>query len=118
MKNILIVDDDQDILRELRESLTENGYNVTFAADGSDAFEMLSSHNFDAAIIDIQIPNLTGIELLQWIKSKKSNTPVIIMSGHSDYIHIHADEIARANKFISKPFGIKDMLSALKEIVV
>ncbi|OGW33066.1 MAG: two-component system response regulator [Nitrospirae bacterium GWC2_42_7] len=81
---ILIVDDDQNILRLYKEELLEEGYEVVTAINGSEAMEKFEREVPDLVTLDIQLPDIDGIKLLRQMKEKRPRMPVI-MSTAFDY---------------------------------
>lgn len=116
MAKILIVDDEAELRNVLNDILVEQGYQIISAADGNEAKEKLKSHTFDLVISDIKMPNSDGIELLHWIKTNKP-TPVILISGYLDYAKSKSSDIALADEFMSKPFGIENLVKTVESIL-
>lgn len=81
---ILIVDDDQNILRLYKEELEEDGYVVVTASNGKEAIEQFDRESPDLVTLDIQLPDVDGIKLLRQMKEKRPRMP-IIMSTAFDY---------------------------------
>src|SRR5690349_14072130 len=79
--NILVVDDEGAIRYSISKTLQRVGYQVSAAASGEEALEMLAEQNFDVVLTDIRMPGLTGVELLAKIKEKAPDSIVILMTG-------------------------------------
>ncbi|MBF8287186.1 MAG: acetoacetate metabolism regulatory protein AtoC [Candidatus Rokubacteria bacterium] len=79
---VLVVDDEPSILRLLNEALTQWGYQVTTAANAREAIEALRTGLFDAAITDIRMPDMSGLELLREIKKHDDAIEVLVMTGY------------------------------------
>lgn len=100
---ILLVEDDNLFRSVIKRALLKKSCEVTEAQNGQVAKEMMLLQKFDLVISDIQMPHLTGIELLEWIK-QNFPTPVILMTGFSQALETKkADEIG-ADGFLAKPF--------------
>jgi DNA-binding NtrC family response regulator len=84
MATILVVDDDPDIRSLLTDFLTSEDYVVQTAADGSDALHMVQSRAFDLALVDIWLPGMPGIELLEHLKDLAPEMPVVIITSSSN----------------------------------
>ena len=82
MKEILIVDDDKDLSFIISEMLESYGYSVTTAESGEEAFKLLSSNSFHLILLDINLPDTTGLELCQELR-KVSQIPVIFASART-----------------------------------
>ena len=115
LETILIVDDDQ-ILRESLSLLLSKNYNVLAASSASEALSFLASQDEPViALLDYMMPVIDGIELLQLIKEKYSNLPVIMLTA-SDNIKsaVRAMKMG-ATDFINKPFDIEELLFRIAE---
>ena len=80
MPNILIIDDEKSIRRTLREILEYEGYKVEEANDGIEGLNLLKEKPFDAILLDIKMPKMDGMEVLDKIQLSNMDTPVIISS--------------------------------------
>src|ERR1700722_8216847 len=80
-KSVLIVDDGPAVARALRRVLEASGYTVSVASGGQLAVEAISKTAFDVVISDIQMPGMTGVELLRSIRAQDLDVPVILMTG-------------------------------------
>ncbi|MBN2288816.1 MAG: diguanylate cyclase [Candidatus Glassbacteria bacterium] len=80
---VLVIDDDRAIVKLLSEFVSHKGYQVDTAMDGKEAIEKLSSHLYDLVIIDLNLPDLNGIEIVKWINQNSPETISIILSGHA-----------------------------------
>ena len=109
---VLVVDDDSLVRDLLCEILTEEGYSVDSASNGIEALEKLEAGRFDLVISDVEMSEMTGIELAREMRSI-SSIPLILMSGNATP---HLKEIAAlADYFLLKPFEFNDLLSAVKK---
>ncbi len=101
---ILIVDD-EPINRKLLGRLLEKTYNITEAADGFEALELVRNHHFDLILLDIMMPRMNGLDVLAEIRTTHSSTdlPVILVSALRDNHHIVKGIEAGANDYIPKP---------------
>ncbi len=114
-KKILIVEDD-NYFREAICDLLKNRYDVAEAPNGKTAIEQMSLRSFDLVLTDIQMPGLTGIELLEWTKKNKS-IPVVIMTGFSLLLETQTAFDLGAAGFISKPFKNTELMSTLANLL-
>src|SRR4030067_1212225 len=109
--HVLIVDDEPSISTTLEGILTDEGYDVSMAENGTQALELVKSISPDIILLDIWMPGLDGIEVLKAIKEFQSDLEVIIMSGHGSI-----DTAVRATKlgafdFIEKTLSLERRLS-------
>ena len=102
-RRILVVDDEEVIRSSLRKLLAANGYDVELATSARDAESQFRHHPPDLAIIDQQLPDATGLELLPRLKSFDASVPVLILTGHAS-IELAVDAVkGGAENFLAKP---------------
>jgi len=107
---ILLVDDDRASLEVLAEVLTRAGYDAVSAETGYEALEIVREASIDLALLDFNLPDTTGAELLQQIKRFQPNVPAIIMSANTSQ-DVKFDVLeAGAYTFISKPIDLPQLL--------
>lgn len=102
---ILIVDDDQAISAMLYKIIRSNGMDAEIASSGEAALLLLNSKSYDLFLLDINMPGMDGFELLQTIRARQIQIPIIIVSGRKeDYDTLYALNIG-ADDYITKPFN-------------
>jgi len=102
-RRILVVDDDADVLAGMGALLTHSGWNVSTASSGREAFRMFESFDPDLVLLDVGLPDISGIEVLDHIKRLSEATTVIVMSGVGTIdIAVEAMRLG-AETFVSKP---------------
>jgi DNA-binding NtrC family response regulator len=116
MPNILIVDDDAVVRGLLLEVLSES-YQCNTASTAEEAIEHLNIERYDAVLTDIAMPGLNGIGLLQRIKSRGLNTPVIVISGSGDEQDSQSLLKLGAFAYLTKPFSLDQMERVVKQAV-
>jgi two-component system KDP operon response regulator KdpE len=112
-KKILIVDDEPQITRTLRHSLTAHKYDVRTAADAISATDTFNDWHPDLIITDLQMPEMDGIEFCREIR-KISTVPIIILSVRGDERTKVEALDAGADDYVTKPFGINELLARLR----
>lgn len=114
---ILLVDDEQDILKLLEKALQQDGHDIYTKENGEDALNFfLEEGGFDVVLTDIKMPVMDGIELLGRIRREDYETPVVIITGHGDFdLSLQALRLG-AFDFIEKPFRIKSLKKTLSKI--
>lgn len=85
MKRILVVEDDMPIRNLYKEELLDEGYEVVTAPDGVAGYEMFKSQKPDLITIDIKMPNMNGLELLDKIRKEDKEIPIIIYSAYGEF---------------------------------
>jgi len=114
MSRILVIDDERSIRNTLKDILEFEKYQVELAEDGMVALELLKTNGFDVILCDIKMPGMDGIEVLQKIELMKSDTPVIMISGHGN-IDTAVEAIKKgAYDFIEKPLDLNRLLITLR----
>ncbi|MBI3981262.1 response regulator transcription factor [Candidatus Microgenomates bacterium] len=114
IKEILVVEDDQSVLKYLKELLTENNFSVKTANDGTSALDLISRQPPDLVILDLGLPNLTGESVLQEIRKKNPKLPVIILTGKDSVANIVHGLSIGADDYMTKPFVADELLARIK----
>lgn len=121
-KNILVIDDDELILRTLKRLLTKEGYRITVAPTGAKAFGEIEQRDFDLLISDIKMPEMDGVETLKKIRShlslnNRKRIPEIIITGYAKE-EIYQDALKlNAAAYIDKPFDMRPLLKAIHNLI-
>lgn len=114
---ILIVEDDQKISEFLSKGLQEAGYGIDLAGDGEDGLAKAVSLPCDLIILDIMLPKMNGLEVLQKIREKKTMTPVLILSAK----HSVDDRVIGLQKggddYMVKPFAFTELLARVEALM-
>jgi two-component system alkaline phosphatase synthesis response regulator PhoP len=116
---ILCVDDEPDILEILKYNLSNEGYNVSTAADGKSAIEIAYNISPNLIIMDVMMPNMDGIEACEKLRSDEKFNDTIIMfltARGEDYSHVAAYE-AGADDYVTKPVKPKVLVSKVKGLL-
>jgi PAS domain S-box-containing protein len=113
LHKILIIDDKEKVRKSLRGLLQDNGYEAVTAGSGSECLQIMFSQHFDLVILDIVMPEMSGIEVLQEIKEKYKDTEVIIITGYADKGKAVTTFRLGAYDFIEKPFESKVILNTI-----
>jgi len=111
---ILIIDDERSIRNSLKEILTDEGYVVDVAEDGTVALEMVDKDKYNVIFCDIKMPNMSGIEVLDKFNEEGIEAAVVMISGHGD-IETAVECIKKgAFDFIQKPLDLNRILITIK----
>jgi two-component system, OmpR family, KDP operon response regulator KdpE len=110
---VLVVDDEQPILRALGTNLRARGYIIDLAASGEDALAMAARHRPDAVILDLGLPGLSGIEVIEGLRGW-TKVPIIILSARGAERDKVAALDAGADDYVTKPFGMDELLARLR----
>ncbi|MGN0191557.1 MAG: sigma-54-dependent transcriptional regulator, partial [Candidatus Cryptobacteroides sp.] len=111
---ILVIDDERPIRSLMKEILDDEGYVTDVAEDGEVGMQMAEKERYDVIFCDIKMPNLSGEEVLESLKEKGVDSPVVMISGHGD-IDTAVKCIKRgAFDFLSKPLDLNRILITIK----
>lgn len=115
-RDILIIDDDEDLSMIISDMLTDRGYRVTCAKDSETAFGLLSERKFDLILLDINLPDAIGFDVCKELR-RVSEVPVIFASARtSETDRIIGLDIG-GDDYIPKPFSMKELLSHIKALM-
>ncbi len=112
IRRILVADDEESIRWVLSKALSKKGYAVEIASDGEEALAQLRRHSFDLAVLDIKMPEHTGLDLLSRIREEYPETLVIIMTAESSMKNAVEAMKRGAYDYLTKPFDL-DALDAI-----
>lgn len=115
---ILIVEDDEIILRTLEFKLKMEGFEVTAVINGKLALEMLQAREFDLVITDLMLPFVTGLEVLSYVKTHLPGLPVAVLSGADEEATVVEAFNIGADDFIPKPFSPKEVSLRVKRLLM
>jgi signal transduction histidine kinase len=108
-ERILVVDDEENIRSTLTEFFAMLGYETETAEDGTRALDVLGRRSYDLLLVDLRMPGLDGISVIEWIRETQPNLPVIVMTGHATVeTTIRALRLG-AYDYILKPFTLDEM---------
>ncbi|MEK8132383.1 response regulator [Paenibacillus filicis] len=117
---ILLADDEEALRFLLTETLADEGYDITEAADGKEAVERLNDERFDLIILDYMMPEQTGVEVCEWLRSQDNpnrEAPVILLTAKAlDKDRERARE-AGVTQYIVKPFSPLQLIDTVIELI-
>lgn len=115
MTTVLVVDDEPQILRALRINLRVRHYDVHVAGTGGQALEVAAKHPPDLVILDLGLPDLDGVEVIQGLRGW-TDAPIIVLSGRAD----SSDKVealdAGADDYVTKPFSMEELLARMRAV--
>jgi response regulator RpfG family c-di-GMP phosphodiesterase len=113
---ILIVDDEKDITLVLKEFFVSKGYEVLTAFSGREAINFLSQPGIGLILLDMQMPDINGIEILKEAKKACKDTKVVVLTGFSDGYKQEAEKIG-CDAFLTKPFSVKTLITVIESVL-
>ena len=114
---VLVVDDETSILLLLKEALTQWGYQVTTAATATEALELIRTQVFDAALTDIRMPDMSGLELLKQIKAQDESIEVVVMTGYPTIASAVEALKEGAFDYLSKPLILDELRHLMQRLM-
>jgi two-component system KDP operon response regulator KdpE len=111
--NILVVDDEPQITRVLKTTLSSQGYGVRTASDGDEAVQLMKDWTPDLVITDLRMPNLGGLELCRQVRMK-SRIPIIVLSVKGEERTKVEALDAGADDYVTKPFSVNELLARVR----
>lgn len=114
---VLLLEDDPALNDLLNEHLTDKGYEVTLCTNGQEALENLIENIYDLALLDINTPIMSGIEVLKSLRNEyKNRTPVIILTAYQDTKHLKESFENGVDDYIRKPFDLEELDQRVKKL--
>jgi two-component system OmpR family response regulator len=114
---ILVVEDDNKIASFVVKGLKQSGFAVDRCADGEDALVFAETTDYDAAIVDIMLPKLDGLSLVQRLRSRKIRTPVIFLSAKASVDDRVRGLQAGGDDYLTKPFAFSELIARLQALI-
>lgn len=116
MMNVLVVEDDNRIANLVDRALTEDGHHVTVSGNGREGAAMLLSGRFDAALLDIFLPEMDGFEVLEQVRAKRCKTPILVLTAVDAVPKILRAFDLGADDYLVKPFILEILLARVSAI--
>ncbi|MBC8060503.1 MAG: response regulator [Clostridiaceae bacterium] len=119
MIKILIVDDEKLIRQGIKTMLDKNGkgkYEIDLSSDGEEAIEQLNKENYDIVITDIKMPEINGIELMQYMQKNKIKSYILILSGYDNFDYVSQAMKCGAKDYLLKPIKREELFLAMERI--
>src|ERR1700756_5366782 len=117
MGTILVIEDDERILKALQRLFSSEGYEIRSASNGKQGLEMFASPGVDAVVLDLMLPEMSGRDVCRSMKLNSPETPVVILSAISDV----ADKVLLlelgADDYVTKPFSPRELLARVQAAI-
>ena len=114
---VLVVEDDKKIAAFVAEGLKQAGYAVDVPPDGTEGLHLATSTNYDAAIIDLMLPGLDGLALIERLRTKRIATPVLILSAKRTVDDRVKGLRAGGDDYMTKPFSFSEVLARIDALI-
>ena len=114
---ILLAEDERTLAMIIKDSLDDQGFSVTIAYDGEDAFRQYTASKPDVIVADVMMPRLDGFELARRIRKNDPLTPILFLTARSAVVDVvHGFEMG-ANDYLKKPFGMQELIVRIKALL-
>ena len=114
---VLVVEDDDDLRRQLAEALAETGYAVDVAGNGEDGHHLGDTEPYDAVILDLGLPVIDGVTVLERWRRSGREMPVLILTARDEWREKVAGFDAGADDYVTKPFRLEEVLARLRALI-
>lgn len=114
MADILVIEDEERIGQLLVSALVGNGYNVTWRSDGAGAMTAARTGNFDLALLDLNLPDVDGIEICRMLKRTQPQCIVVMLTARRDEMDVIEGLESGADDYLTKPFRMTELLARLR----
>ena len=114
---LLIVEDEVLLAAQVDRFLRENDFVVDMATDGEEGLYYAREYDYDAAVIDLGLPKVTGIDLIRTLRRERNTVPVLILTARSDWRDKVGGLEAGADDYLTKPFHMEELLARLKVLI-
>ena len=116
---LIIADDHPLLLKGLRDFLEENNFNILAQANnGKDALTLIEKHKPNIAILDLEMPEMTGLEVATACKTKKIKTKIILLTLHKEIFILHQAKTLNISGYLLKDFAIEELINCIQKINV
>ena len=117
MKTILIVDDENGITEEVKSYFEEEGYRVLTADTGKEGMRLILEGQPDLLILDVKLPDISGIHILKFVKENCPSVKVIVNTGYVDQNIIDEAEKLGQDCFLAKPFNLEKLCDEVTRLI-
>lgn len=118
-KSILIIDDETIIVKALTRAFQKEGFSILSAQDGQEGLEKIFTHKPSLILLDVLMPKLNGLEVLETIRKRKIKTPVILMTAYGDSETEFASKNLGISAYLTKPFDhIENIIRLVKSTLL
>lgn len=114
---ILIVEDEVDLQEAIAEGLRLDGYAVDTCGNGKEAYELLYVENYDLVVLDLNLPQMNGLEILEKIRGEKPNLKVLILSARNSTLDKVRGLDSGANDYLAKPFDFSELEARIRSLL-
>jgi two-component system response regulator TrcR len=115
--HILLVEDEPHLARVIKDSLEQQGYAVTYMADGRKAFTAFQNAAFDLCMVDVMLPGTDGFTLVKQIRAQQLQVPILFLTARSATADVMEGYASGGNDYLKKPFSLEELFLRVKELL-
>lgn len=117
MTHILVIEDEPEMQRGLRDNLEFEGYEVEVIGDGKKGLDMLVKKRFDLVLLDVMLPGMSGFDVCKNARTQGINIPIIMLTAKGEEVDKVLGLEFGADDYITKPFSVRELLARLKAVL-
>ncbi|MBO8158605.1 response regulator transcription factor [Thermosyntropha sp.] len=114
---ILVVDDEESLVRLITYNLNKEGFETLKAYDGVEAYNLVKENNPDLIILDLMLPERDGLEVCKQLRSENINTPIIMLTAKDEEIDKVLGLELGADDYVTKPFSVRELVARVKAVL-
>jgi len=114
---ILIIEDEKGLARLIKKGLEENYFTVDLSFDGVEGIHMAETWPYDAILLDIMLPGIDGFEILQSLRDRKNDVPVLVITARGEIEERIKGLNFGADDYIPKPFDLSELIARLRSVI-
>jgi DNA-binding NtrC family response regulator len=114
---LLYVDDESDLCDIVENQLSLEGFDVTTASDGVCALELLAKTSFDVVLLDVRMPRMNGIEVLEAMHDRNLHPRTIMLTGDNDISVLARCALYGVSDFLTKPYDFHDLVDSIGKVM-
>ena len=115
--DVLIIEDERAIREELADFLREEGFSCVLAATGKEGIDRVDGRDFEAILLDVRLPDMTGIEVLERLRQLTPESHVLIMTAHPSVDTVVAALRLGAVDYVTKPLILEELLQKIRRLI-
>ncbi|NUN69036.1 MAG: response regulator transcription factor [Bacteroidetes bacterium] len=117
MARILVIEDEPEMQRGLRDNLEFEGYQVQVIGDGTKGLEALRSHPYDLVLLDVMLPGISGFDICKKARAEGISSPIIMLTAKGEEVDKVLGLEFGADDYITKPFSLRELLARVKAVL-
>lgn len=117
MARILVIEDEPEMQRGLRDNLEFEGYDVTIVGDGKKGLETILERKFDMIVLDVMLPGMSGFDVCKKVRAEGIGIPIIMLTAKGDEVDKVLGLEFGADDYITKPFSLREFLARVKAVL-